>query len=72
MTTLDRPRLFVDFNAMVDLIDSIVVLSYDDQKVDSSGAVITFVEGMRVYLYMPDADEHGPTNLLATGIVDAK
>lgn len=66
MPNLDRPRLFVDFNEM--LGSDLVLLSRDDQKVDSSGTTVTFTEGMRVYLYMPDADESGaPTNLYATG-----
>jgi hypothetical protein len=66
---LDKPRLVVDFNEMV--ADDLVLLARDDEKRDSSGAMISLSEGMRVHLYMDDADENGdPGFLLATGIVE--
>lgn len=66
---LDLPRLYVDFNEMV--APDVVLLSRDDEKVDSGGSTIAFTEGLRVHLYMPDADETGATtNLLATGIAE--
>lgn len=69
MPRLDRPRLPVDFNEMVE--EDLVLLARDDQKQDSSGEVIRFSEGMRVHLYMEDADESGaPRFLLATGTVE--
>ena len=64
--TLDRPRIYVDFNEMVD--QDLVLLSRDDQKQDSAGNMVTLTEGLRVYVYTPDSDETGaPANLIATG-----
>jgi hypothetical protein len=35
------------------------------------GNAVHLSEGLRVHLYMPDADEHGVArNLLATGVVE--
>jgi hypothetical protein len=69
MPTLDRPRIQVDFNAMVE--QDLVLLSREDEKRDSAGDVIQLSEGLRVYLYMPDADDDGvPRDLLATGVVE--
>jgi hypothetical protein len=69
MPTPDQPRLLVDFNEMVDT--DVVLLSREDEKIDSSGRLVALEEGMRVYLYMPDRDETGaPTTVLATGIVE--
>lgn len=65
---LDRPRILVDFNAMVD--PHTVLLSREDTKVDSAGNVVELHEGLRVYLYMPDAEDGTPTNLIAMGIVE--
>jgi len=67
---LDRPRIEVDFNEMVD--HDVVLLSRDDSRVDSDGNLIALRPGLRVYLYMADADECGaPTNLVASGTVEA-
>ncbi len=67
--TLDRPRIYVDFNEMVE--PELVLLSRDDQKVDSAGNTVTLAEGLRVHVYMDDADDDGnPTNLLATGVAE--
>jgi hypothetical protein len=69
MPKLDRPRLLVDFNEMVE--QDVVLLSRDDQRQDSSGNTVALTEGLRVYLYMPDSDETGaPTNLVATGVAE--
>ncbi|NVB83598.1 MAG: hypothetical protein HOV81_34810 [Kofleriaceae bacterium] len=66
---LDRPRLLVDFNAMVD--PDRVLLSREDTKLDSAGNIVELHEGLRVYVYTPDVDDDGtPTNLIATGIVE--
>lgn len=54
---LDRPRLYVDLNEMV--TDTRVLLSKTDVKVDSSGQAITLWEGLKVFAYMDDIDEHG-------------
>jgi hypothetical protein len=69
MAQLDKPRLYVDFNEMVE--QDLVLLSREDQKVDSAGNVVPLYEGLRVYIYTPDADDDGvPRNLLATGLVE--
>jgi hypothetical protein len=69
MKDLDRPRLRVDFNEMVE--QNLFLLSANDEKLDSSGTRIVLAEGMRVYLYMEDASEAGePTMLTATGTVE--
>lgn len=69
MNALDRARLRVDFNELVE--EDLVLLSVEDEKTDSDGNRVLLKNGMRVYLYMEDADEGGrPTNLLATGVVE--
>lgn len=66
---LDRPRLYVDFNEMVDT--NTYLLSRGDTTVDSAGNVVQLHEGLRVYVYTPDENDDGtPTNLIATGIVE--
>ena len=67
MITLDRPRIAVDFNEMIE--QDLVLLAADDTVVDSTGERV--VLRARVYLYMDDADEKGnPTYLLASGIAE--
>ena len=70
MHKLDRPRLSVDFNEMLE--PDLFLLARDDEKVDSSGAVVSLSEGMRVYVYEPEGDDENgvPRYLLATGIVE--
>ena len=66
---MDRPRIYVDFHEMVEA--DLVLLSKTDTKKDSSGAMVQLHEGLRVYVYMDDADEHGnPDNLIADGVVE--
>ena len=49
----------------------VVLLAIRDEVVDSTGAVIILREGLRVYLYMEDADENGnPRDLLASGFAE--
>jgi hypothetical protein len=65
----DRPRIAVDFNEMLE--QDLVLLAADDNRVDSNGEIVALREGLRVYLYMDDADTHGnPTYLTASGIVE--
>ena len=65
---LDRPRIYVDFNEMLD--KDLVLLSKEDSKVDSTGNMIALTEGKEVYVYMDDSDEYGnPDYLIAHGIV---
>lgn len=66
---MDRPRLYVDFNEMVE--PDLVLLSQADQKVDSAGNTIALHEGLLVYVYMDDVDELGRADpLLAQGRVE--
>ncbi len=67
---MDRPRLYVDFNEMLD--EDLVLLSKGDVKADSSGADIDLHAGMRVHIYMDDVDENGVEDpLIADGVVEA-
>ena len=62
-----EPRIYVDFNEMVS--DDVVLLSKTDSKMDSSGHMVTFIEGQAVAVYMDDLDENGnPDPLLADGV----
>lgn len=66
---MDRPRLYVDFNELLE--PDLVLLSRSDEKRDSSGALVTLHAGMQVAVYMDDLDEDGrPDPLLAEGIVE--
>ena len=65
---MDRPRIYVDFNEMIDT--QTVLLSQSDVKRDSSGAEVELREGLAVYLYMDDIGERGaPDPLLAQGLI---
>jgi hypothetical protein len=51
--------------------ENLVLLAADDQVNDSSGQRVILRDGVRVHLYMDDADENGkPTYLLASGTVE--
>lgn len=66
---MDKARLKVDFNEMVD--DDLCLLSSTDEKLDSAGNVIRFVEGLHIYVYMEDFQENGqPDPLVATGVAE--
>jgi hypothetical protein len=66
---LDRPRLLVSFNQAMQ--QDVFLLAREDQRSDSSGAVIQFHPGLRVFIYEDDPDEHGrPGYLIATGLVE--
>lgn len=67
---LDRPRIYVDFNEMVE--PDLVLLSQTDIKTDSQGAPVQLAEGLPVHVYMDDPDEHGnPGALIADGVVES-
>jgi hypothetical protein len=69
MNAMDRPRLYIDFNEMLE--SDLYLLSKADIKIDSSGNAITLHEGMRVHVYMDDADASGqPDNVIADGTVE--
>ncbi|MDE7423153.1 MAG: hypothetical protein K2N51_05615 [Lachnospiraceae bacterium] len=64
---MDKARIYVDFNEMVD--NNTVLLSKDDTKIDSKGNQINFYEGMPVSIYMDDVNGNGEVdNLIAEGI----
>lgn len=64
---MDESRIYVEFNEMP--AKNEVLLSKFDTKIDSSGKIIHFVDGMPIAVYMDDQDEHGsPDNLIAEGI----
>ncbi len=66
---MDRSRLIVDFNELVE--SNLVLLSKTDVKVDSDGNEIFLEEGKQVHIYEPDVDESGKAdNLLADGSVE--
>jgi hypothetical protein len=67
--TLDRPRIYVDFNEMVE--PDLVLLSKTDIKADSQGFPVRLNQGLTVHVYMDDPDEHGnPGVLIADGVVE--
>jgi hypothetical protein len=67
MPTMNKPRVPVDFNEMLD--QDTVLLSAHGTKADSHGASIPFSEGLRVAVYMDDVDGDGrPDPLIAEGV----
>ena len=65
---MKEPRLYVDFNELID--HNLVLLSQSDYKTDTMGNSIQLYEGRIVSIYMDDTDEKSnPDNLLAEGIV---
>ena len=66
---LDRPRINVDFNEMVE--DDLVLLSKYNAKEDSAGRMVELREGLSVFVFMDDSDEHGsPGALIADGLAE--
>ncbi len=66
---MDVPRLYVDFNEMVE--GDLVLLSQADEERDSAGNVIRLREGMTVHVFMDDPDVDGsPGALIADGVVE--
>jgi len=66
---LDRPRLYVDFNEILE--PGLYLLSKDDVKTDSSGALVHLREGDHVWVYSDDGDKDGqPDALLAKGKIE--
>ena len=66
---LDRARLLVDFNEMID--KDLLLLSVQDSKVDSSGEEIELSEGKSVFVYEDDYDEKNEKDyLVADGICE--
>ena len=45
---LDRPRIQVDFNEMVDR--DLVLMSKLDSKIDSDGQIVEFKPGLKVFV----------------------
>lgn len=66
---MDRPRIYVDFNEVVE--PDLVLLSQTDEEVDSAGSSIRLHEGLCVYVYTDDPYEQGrPGALIADGVVE--
>ena len=66
---MDRPRLYVDFNEMVEA--NLVLLAQEDRKVDSAGNMVVLAPGLMVHVYMDDVDEDGRDDpLIADGVVE--
>jgi len=66
---MDRPRICVDFNEMLER--DLVLLSKDDSKSDSEGNLIEMVEGTTVHIYENDTDRHGnPDYMIASGVIE--
>lgn len=59
---------YVDFNEMLD--SDLVLLSKGDTKTATGGLIVSLYEGMPVRVYMDDAGEVGPNNLVANGYVE--
>lgn len=59
---LDKSRIKVDFNEMID--EDILLLSKTESKVTSSGMLIDFIEGKVVYVYEEDYDENSELDYL--------
>lgn len=69
-TILDRPRIYLDFNEMVE--SDLVLLAVDDFKDDSCGTRVHLHEGVAIDIYMDDEDGTGqPDPLIASGLVEA-
>ena len=65
---MDRPRIYVDFNDMVN--ENVVLLSKEDTILDSAGNNIVLKEGLYVSIYSDDIDENNVMdNLVAEGTV---
>jgi hypothetical protein len=64
---MDRPRIEVDFNEMVQ--EDVVLLSKTDEVEDSDGEQIMLSEGMEVFLYEFNHYNNGEKEyLLAEGV----
>jgi len=59
---MDRPRIYVDFNELLE--PDLVLLSKTDVRAELVWGGGCLVEGLRVYVYEDDTDEHGrPDNV---------
>lgn len=69
-TILDRPRIHVNFNEMVE--SDLVPLAVDDFKDDSCGTSVHLHEGLAIDIYLDDEDSTGqPDPLIASGLMEA-
>jgi hypothetical protein len=67
---LDRPRIHVDFNEMID--KDLIFLSQTDERVDSDGKIITLVDGLTVHIYEYNKYKDGQEEMFtATGVVES-
>lgn len=63
----DRPRIYVDFNEMLD--KDLVLLAPKYSRTNSSGQEIHFREGMPVHIFSDDVEPHDSV-LIADGKVE--
>jgi hypothetical protein len=67
--TLREPRIYVDFNEMIE--ENLVLLSKTDFKQNSDGVPIELKEGMSIKIYSDDENDlNERDNLIADGIVE--
>ena len=66
---MDRPRVRVDFNEMVE--PDLVLLAQSDEVVDSAGSLLRLAEGLAIHIYTEDpGDNSEPDALIADGTVE--
>ncbi len=66
---LDRSRIKVDFNEMID--NDLIFLSQTDERIDSPGNIIALDDGNIVHIYEYNRYEDGQEEMFtATGIVE--
>jgi len=69
ISELDRPRIKVDFNEMID--KDLIFLSQTDIRIDSSGKSITLESGLQVYIYEYNKYDDGQEEMfIAAGVVE--
>ena len=70
MKRISIPLLRVDFNEVIELPD-LVLLSKTDNAIDNNGKLIQLFEGMQIFVFMEDIDEHGKRDdLYAAGTAE--
>jgi hypothetical protein len=66
---MKQGKIYVDFNEMLE--PNLVLLSTNDEKIDSLGRIVSLCEGLKIAVFMDDVDESGNVdNLVARGEVE--
>lgn len=69
MDKLDKPRLYVDFNEMLE--PGLYLLSKTDTRLDSDGNTIALTNGMNISIYSDDLNDRGERDyLIAEAVVE--